>query len=303
MFRELFAVGIVGGLGVALACSGKTVDTTSDGGVSSACPNQAPTQGGACASKGLECEYGSDPNVACDTIARCDPTGWTVTPPSTAGCPTPPLGPTCPPTFASVKEGASCTTPTACGYQQGTCSCEVYCGPQYPLGHPCEAGTPTTWHCEGGGGSTGCPDARPRIGSTCTTDKLSCSYGDCNSIGVVCQSGTWHSQHLGCPISTRHYKEGIHYLSDEERRAVAAEVLDTRLATYRYTIGDRDPRLGFVIEDQPAQSYAVQAHKDRVDLYGYSSATLAAVQVQQQEIRELQQQVQDLKAAVARCRP
>ena len=301
MIRELVAVGIVGGLGIALACSGKTVDGVhNDGGLSGGCPSSAPAQGIACAAMSLECEYGSDPNIACDTVARCDTKGWNVTSPSASGCPTPPLGPTCPATFAAVKEGAACSTPTTCGYQQGTCSCAVYCGPQYPLGHACDAGTPTTWHCEGGGGM-GCPDGRPRIGSACATDQQACSYGDCNSIGVVCQSGTWHSALHGCPISTRHYKEGIHYLSVDERRAAAAEALDTQLATYQYTIGDRDPRLGFIIEDQPEQSHSVVHGKDRVDLYGYTSSTLAAVQVQQEEIRELQRLVQDLKDEVGHC--
>lgn len=303
MVRKAFGLVTIGGIVVAIACAGKTVPDgpITDGGLSSACPSQPPAASSACGSQGVECEYGNDPSIACETIARCDSTGWTVTPPSTQGCPTPPLGPTCPATFASVVEGASCSTPTSCGYPQGTCTCEVYCGPQYPLGHTCEAGTPTTWHCEGGGGQPGCPAARPRVGSACSTDKLSCSYGDCNSIDVVCQGGLWHTQHYGCPISSQHYKRGIHYLSDDERREIADQAMDTRLATYQYTIGDRDPRLGFIIEDQP-ESFAVAHGKDRVDLYGYTSMTIAALQVQQDEIRQLEREVKELREEVSHCK-
>ncbi len=302
MLRKGFALVSVASVVVAIACAGKTVpdNTNTDGGLSNSCPSQSPVASSACSSKGLECEYGTDPNIACDTIARCDPSGWSVTTPSTQGCPTPPLAPACPGTFAAVKEGASCTTPISCAYGQGTCSCGVYCGPQYPVGHTCEAGTPNTWHCEGGGGQ-GCPEVRPRVGSACASDKLSCSYGDCNSISVVCQAGLWHTQHYGCPVSTKHYKEGIHYLSDDERKTIATQALDTQLATYEYTIGDRDPRLGFIIEDQP-DSVAVVHGKDRVDLYGYTSMTLAALQVQQEEIRQLEREVKGLREEVSHCK-
>lgn len=91
-------------------------------------------------------------------------------------------------------------------------------------------------------------------------------------------------------------------MSVDERRAAAAEALDTQLATYQYTIGDRDTRLGFIIEDQPQDSHSVVHGKERVDLYGYTSSTLAAVQVQQDEIRELQRQVRTLEREVSNCR-
>jgi hypothetical protein len=126
-----------------------------------------------------------------------------------------------------------------------------------------------------------------------------CAYLDCNSTAMRCMDGTWHTQFSGCPVSTRRAKEGIHYLDDGEIRALAAQTLATPLATYRYKLGgEGGERLGFVIEDQPAGSPAVVAGKDRVDLYGYASMTVATLQVQAEEIAELRREVAELRAEV-----
>lgn len=155
-----------------------------------------------------------------------------------------------------------------------------------------------TWQCTGP--NQGCPSVRPRVGSDCSMDGQQCDYGDCNSIGLVCHSGTWHTQQNGCPVSARRFKEGIHYLDDDELRALAGETLDTRLATYSYKIGDPGTRLGFIIDDRPG-SPAVSAGKERVDLYAYTSMAVATLQVQSREIDELRREVRDLQARVDAC--
>jgi hypothetical protein len=246
---------------------------------------------------GLECEYGNDVNIDCDTIAHCDTSGWKITPPATQNCPTPAPGPSCPSSYAAVPQQSTCSTAATCAYPQGTCSCEVYCGSQYPVGHPCEAGTPMTWQCTGA--AQGCPPTRPLVGSACTTDAQSCNYGDCNTTGVVCQNGTWHVRFNGCPVSTRREKDDVRYLDDGDLRALATQTLGTRLATYAYTVGDPGRRLGFVIEDQPA-SPAVTQGKDRVDLYAYTSMTVATLQVQARQIEELELEVEALRRECAR---
>jgi hypothetical protein len=156
-----------------------------------------------------------------------------------------------------------------------------------------------TWQCTGAGSS--CPAARPLVGSACTPEGQQCQYGDCNSTSLVCTKGTWHTQSFGCPVSTRREKQGIHYLDDAELRALADETLATPLATYEYTVGARDRRLGFIIEDQPPGSPAVVAGKDRVDLYGYTSMAVATLKVQSEEIAELRREVDALRAEVKRC--
>ncbi len=307
-----------GAIASASACSGKTVEigpADDDGGgaaktdsgiaadgnnfdsaLSPNCPAYPPQEKTQCAHIGIECEYGTDLNIDCNKIARCDPSGWAVSAARHNSCPTPPAVPSCPSTYQAVVSGSTCTTDATCTYGEGTCTCEVYCGSQYPLGHPCEAGTPKTWQCTGA--SLGCPTIRPHIGTACSQDNQYCQYGDCNSTALRCESGTWHTQMTGCPISTSRYKEGIHYLSSDELHVLASETLETPLANYQYKIGDSHPRLGFIIEDNPG-SPAVVHGKDRVDLYGYTSMAIATLQVQNHQIEKLEHEVTELRKLVS----
>jgi hypothetical protein len=156
-----------------------------------------------------------------------------------------------------------------------------------------------TWVCNTA--AAGCPSVQPRLGATCTQDAQSCEYGDCNTTSYVCQSGMWHAQLGGCPKSTRRFKDGIHYLTDAELRSVANETLRTRVASYRYTVGAPDERLGFIIEDDPL-SPAVVHDKDHVDLYGYTTMAVATLQMQSREIDELRREVQMLRRELERTR-
>jgi hypothetical protein len=106
---------------------------------------------------------------------------------------------------------------------------------------------------------------------------------------------------FGCPVSTKRLKKDIQYVTPDERRAIAEETLRTRLATYQYTVGAPDSRLGFIIEDDPT-SPAVIHDKDRVDLYGYTSMAVATLQVQNEEIAELRAEVEALRSEVAKLR-
>ena len=96
-------------------------------------------------------------------------------------------------------------------------------------------------------------------------------------------------------MSTRRVKQDIQYLGREEVDAIAGEVLSTRLATYEYTdpalAGGR--QLGFIIEDQSV-SYSTNPERSQVDLYGYTSMLLAALQAQQRRIEALETQVRAL---------
>jgi hypothetical protein len=59
--------------------------------------------------------------------------------------------------------------------------------------------------------------------------------------------------------------------------------------------------LGFIIEDQP-ESLAVDQTHHRVDLYGYVSMMVAAMQVQEKEIAALRQELQ-LAQGKSACAP
>ncbi|GAC1352279.1 MAG: hypothetical protein NVS3B20_09960 [Polyangiales bacterium] len=64
-----------------------------------------------------------------------------------------------------------------------------------------------------------------------------------------------------------------------------------RLATYHYKTGDDAPHLGFIIEDMREPSAAVLPSRDRVDLYGYVSMAVAALQRQENDIAALRAEV------------
>ncbi len=322
MKRLIVGLGIsLGAVVAALACSGKTTEVSggdggsssgtsgtsggtsgssggssgSSGGLVSGCPASPPTGGDACKSAQLQCEYGTDTRPLCNTIATCDGSKWNVTPPQQAGCPTPPPGPSCPASYAAVPVGSTCTTAQSCTYPQGTCSCEIYCGPQGPVGRVCDAGTPLTWVCTGA--SNGCPAIRPHAGTACTQEQQFCSYGDCSEPAMRCVNGAWQLQQQGCPVSTRTKKQEIRYLDEADLQALTDRTLSTRLATYRYTSGDPSQHLGFIIEDDP-ESPAVMSDRGHVDLYAYSSMAVATLQMQGREIAELRREVDALKREI-----
>jgi hypothetical protein len=68
------------------------------------------------------------------------------------------------------------------------------------------------------------------------------------------------------------------------------------LARYTYKQDPHgQPRLGFIIEDVEPSEFVDEAH-DRVDLYAYTSAVVAALKVQQKQIRALEEEVRVLRA-------
>lgn len=119
----------------------------------------------------------------------------------------------------------------------------------------------------------------------CTYPGSQCSQ---QSTGLYCSGG---------PISRREFKTDIAYVSDDERASLAAQALATHLAEYRYKAEPEGHKrhLGFIIDDLPAASPAVQADRTHVDEYGYTSMLLATVQEQQKQIDELKKQVAALK--------
>ena len=69
-----------------------------------------------------------------------------------------------------------------------------------------------------------------------------------------------------------------------------------RLASYQYNVpgAPADTHLGFIIDDvEPSPSVAPNG--DTVDLYGYTSMAVAAVQEQAREIDQLKREVASLR--------
>jgi uncharacterized small protein (DUF1192 family) len=119
---------------------------------------------------------------------------------------------------------------------------------------------------------------------------------------MKCDGGVWQVEASTCPISTRRAKDEIAYLDDAARARLRDEVARVKLATYRYKQGDPARHLGFVIEDMPPGSPAVLPSRDRVDLYGYVSMAVAALQEHERELAALRAEVARLSAENAALR-
>jgi hypothetical protein len=133
----------------------------------------------------LTCEYGNDPNIACNSVFVCagavGSTSWrSVAPEAGATCPTtiPALDPTCPKTVPSgLCDDAS--TPL-CHYATGYCTC---------------IGTSSDRHWGCDSQDPKCPHPRPSLGTPCDEDNLRCYYLDCNvpwGTALICNESTWH---------------------------------------------------------------------------------------------------------------
>jgi hypothetical protein len=140
----------------------------------------------------------------------------------------------------------------------------------------------------------GAPFDDPSI-SNCTTQKLgdSCSKDGelCDGVAscgakYVCAATDPTQRPGGCPISRARFKEQVDYLTPEQRRDYRDQLMRVPLASYRYKHApEAGPQLGFMIDDiEP--SAAVSG--DHVNMYGYLSMAVAAIQEQQREIARLE---------------
>ncbi len=144
----------------------------------------------------------------------------------------------------------------------------------------------------------------PRPGvSPCTTQRP----GDpCRFAGERCDPGDDCNRHLlctgsdptgwGCPISRRRYKTDIRHLTPLDGKRLHDQLLRLPLATFRYRADNagHPERLGFVI-DEVGTSAAVDPSGEAVDLYGYVSMAVAAIQTQAREIERLKREVDQLR--------
>ena len=121
---------------------------------------------------------------------------------------------------------------------------------------------------------------------------LSCASPHCRNAGLLCNTEPpWT-----CPISRRRYKQDIEYLGPTALVQLHDALLAMKLATFRYKreAAATAPHLGFIIEDVEPSPSIDSAH-DMVDLYGFLSMAVGAIQVQAKQIEALQQEVQGLR--------
>ncbi len=141
------------------------------------------------------------------------------------------------------------------------------------------------------------PCAAHAIGDACKNPGRQCDPATFCNTRLLCTNSDPQLQPGGCPISKAEYKKGIDYLEPSEVDTLASQVLAFKLATWQYKHdGKAAPtHLGFIIDDVPG-SAAVAADGDHVDLYGYTSLAVAALQQQQRRIDELEAKLAALEA-------
>ncbi len=320
----------VGGAALS-ACAGKTTSTPTDGADASTspeagpganapgCPATEPAQDSACTKDGLLCEYGADFDPLCNSVIVCSGTRWArpITYGGAQKCPSqlptiPPNPADCPASRASVPPGA-CSSASTCQYDGATCTCGVHCS-NYPIRQPdcapdagvkvgCCDTSKVEWACFEG--PLYCATPRPRVGAPCTKEGEACAVSppsECGQTTLACRGGVWSLPNATCAASSRGVKKEIAYVDDAQREALRAQLLAVRLASYRYKVGDDATHLGFIIEDMPEGSPAVLASRDRVDVYGYTSMVVAALQEQQKQLDALSLEVKRLAAENAALR-
>jgi hypothetical protein len=155
--------------------------------------------------------------------------------------------------------------------------------------------------CRGYTGSTGVPGctAEQLAGEPCSEMGTSCDPMDgCNRL-LVCTNVDPTTG--GCPISRREAKTNIRYLDDRAVLRLHDEVMRIRLATYKYKAAAETGKthLGFIIDDV-APSPAVHPSGNTVDLYGYTSMAVAALQMQARQIEALKSDLEVLREQMKR---
>jgi hypothetical protein len=92
------------------------------------------------------------------------------------------------------------------------------------------------------------------------------------------------------------YKRDIETLDHEALKRISEELRKIKLTTYQYkTDPDASPRrLGFIIDDTKS-SYPINSDGNSVNLYGYVSMAVAAIQIQSHQIDALRAEIARLK--------
>ena len=133
-----------------------------------------------------------------------------------------------------------------------------------------------------------------REGGACDQENTRCDGVASCGATLICAKTDPTMGPGGCPRSRARFKQEIDYLSQKELLAYHDELIDLPLASYHYrSAPSAGPQLGFIIEDiEPS----VAVSGDHVNMYGYLSMAVAAIQVQQAQIAELQRELERMRS-------
>lgn len=160
---------------------------------------------------------------------------------------------------------------------------------------------------------------RCRIGNSCNLLNESCvfsrkfcqdgseavdSFSSADPFITSCKPKGTASVGGKCKSSAR-FKRDVHYIDANERQALSAAILNTKLSKYYYkdTVAhDKALQLGFIVEDQPADSIFLTDDKSGVNLYAFTSGAVAAIQQLHQELQKQTATIQALEKELARTK-
>lgn len=166
-----------------------------------ACPNNPAVEGALCDVIGATCEYGSSPDMHCNTTLSCGPDGNS----STSWIARPSVLCTsyaCPHGASAPIDGTPCSLPMAdggassdadelvCPMTDGICACSTGTDPAHSHAR--------VWVCLKPPPS--CPSTRPLAGQSCGADRT-CDYGSCSfkrGMRMECKMGVWTSASASC---------------------------------------------------------------------------------------------------------
>lgn len=152
--------------------------------------------------------------------------------------------------------------------------------------------------------AAGCAPGLTACGGACVD--LNSDNSNCGSCGTSCTAPeTCNVGSCAPSLSRRKFKTDINYLGAADTQRLHDELMRYRLATWRYKSqpegGAR--HLGFMIDDVAPSASVSNGDGDSVDLYGYTSMAVAAIQLQDQQLQALREEVKALRARLDRKSP
>jgi len=172
----------------------------------------------------------------------------------------------------------------------------VGCGPEPTLSSTC--GDPA---CEGYSGPVEgvptCAEEGLVEGDVCSEEGIVCDLEDDCNRQLICSTDYSTDD---CPVSKAKYKRNIVYIDSAKSQSLADDVYNMKIAEWQYTkeAAEHKEHLGFIIDDNP-NSPAVHANGEQVDLYGYTSMAVVAIQQQQAQIERLEKRIAELEKQLA----
>jgi hypothetical protein len=316
LWTSALPVAVLALLGAFAACNSGNIPIGQDNQPASCAKSTDCPSGEAC-STALVCATACTTDAQCPqgdacVSGACEKSGCT----TDADCPS---GAVCV-AHACVVQGPGCASDADCAAgdvcvngqclpQSTGCMVDADCPPnEICTNHACTAalhwfytcGAPV---CMGHTITSVTPCTTQQAGNPCTPSGQECDPGDSCDRLLVCASTDPTHGPGGCPISRARFKHDIRYLPDADLGRVRQDLMTMRLATWRYNHeGDAGrEHLGFIIDDDP-ESPSVAADGNHVDLYGYTSMAVAAIQVQDREIAAQRRQIEALQRSVEALR-